>query len=135
MEGIFDVNQPMQLAIVFQLVPAFAFFLCLGSLSYLWLMRSKKSGVFVAVYALNSLDFIMSLSLFYCAFHGTTVISNTDYNSAIRPVRCYLAIHISVWVVLDVASALVLLILCIDQIVSIIWTKTHKNVSYFYIQL
>jgi hypothetical protein len=118
----------MQPAIIFELLPAFGFLLCVSSISYLWLMKSKQSDVLTIVYAFQALDALMAFSLFYAGFHGSAVVANTDDNTLIRPIECFLAAHISAWCVLDVTSAAILLILCVDQIISVVWTKTHKSV-------
>ncbi|KAI6176128.1 hypothetical protein M3Y97_00764900 [Aphelenchoides bicaudatus] len=124
----------MQPAFIFELLPAFGFLLCITSFSYLWLMRSKQSGVFVTVYAFQVLDTILGITLFYAGFHGSAVLANTDDNTFVRPIQCYIAFHISGWCVLDVTSAAILLILCFDQIISVLYSKTHKNISSFYLQ-
>lgn len=64
----------MQPAILFELLPAFGFLLCISSLSYIWLMRSKQSDVLAIVYAFQAMDALMAFSLFFAGFHGSAVI-------------------------------------------------------------
>jgi hypothetical protein len=87
----------MQPAIIFELLPAFGFTLCLTSFSYLSLMRSKQSDVFVIIYAFQALDALFGFTLFFAGFHGSAVSANTDDNTLVKPIDCLLAVHISAW--------------------------------------
>ncbi|KAI6221213.1 Srtx-1 [Aphelenchoides besseyi] len=125
----------MQPSLLFEVLPAFAFLLIIANLSYVWFMRSRQSDVFAVMYALHVFDLLMGLSLFYAGFHGSAIAATTDDNTRISPWDCaFRAPHLSAWVILDVASAAVLLVFCLDQVISVIWSKKHKNISGFYLQ-
>ncbi|KAI6221290.1 hypothetical protein M3Y99_01565600 [Aphelenchoides fujianensis] len=102
---------------------------------YLWLMRGRQTDVFAVMYAQHLFDFLMGVSLFVAGFHGSSIATSADDNLRIQPVDCILhAPHLSVWCVLDMASAAVLLLLCVDQVISVVWSKRHKRISGIYLQ-
>lgn len=71
----------------------------------------------------------MGLSLFYAGFHGI-LLSVYGADEQMPPIRClFTAVHLHVWVFTDTAQLLLLALLCADQIISVIWTKRHKEVE------
>lgn len=71
----------------------------------------------------------MGMSLFYAGFHGVVLSVYGDDIGEVPPVECLVsAIHTSYWCYFDVAQGVVLLMMCADRVVSVVWTKTHKVV-------
>ena len=54
----------------------------------------------------------------------------------IRPIECLSrALHLSFWYYCDVINLLIIVILCLDQVISVIWSKTHNDVSSNYFKM
>lgn len=79
---------------------------------------------------------IFNISIIYAGFHGIIVSAAGNTGILIRPIACLTqALHITLWNYCDTVNILILMLLTIDQIVSIIWSKTHNELSSQYFKM
>uniref|UniRef100_A0AC35G600 Uncharacterized protein n=1 Tax=Panagrolaimus sp. PS1159 TaxID=55785 RepID=A0AC35G600_9BILA len=99
-------------------------------------MHKTRMDAYVMYYGLALIDVIFALSLIYAGFHGIIVMSKGDDTPNIRPIECLSqAIHVSVWYYCDAINLFIIVILCLDQVISVLWSKTHNEVSSNYFKM
>uniref|UniRef100_A0A915CU57 Uncharacterized protein n=1 Tax=Ditylenchus dipsaci TaxID=166011 RepID=A0A915CU57_9BILA len=102
--------------VVYKLLPFFGFIICATSFLYL--------------------DFVFGLSLFYMGFHGVFTGVYSDETEQVQPYKClYKAVHLHIWCFVDAANLALLIMVSLDQLVSVIWSKTHKDIAHYYFHL
>uniref|UniRef100_A0A7E4W3P8 G_PROTEIN_RECEP_F1_2 domain-containing protein n=1 Tax=Panagrellus redivivus TaxID=6233 RepID=A0A7E4W3P8_PANRE len=103
---------------------------------YLYLMRRKLGDTYTFFYGLIIVDFIFFLSLLYAGIHGIKALMQSDTTLKTKPIACLSeAFHSTLWIYCDGVNLFFLTVLCIDQFVSVIWSKTHKALSSNYFNL
>ena len=72
----------------------------------------------------------------YAGFHGIIILATKDTESYVRPITCIsTALHVSIWSYCDAANLLILILLTVDQLISVIWSKIHSNLSSRYFKM
>ncbi|KAI1729905.1 Serpentine Receptor, class TX [Ditylenchus destructor] len=121
---------------VYKILPVFGFLLFTSSSIYVVVMRKQKGGILMAVYYMQCLDVLLGLSLFYMGFHGVFIGVYSDESDEVQPFTClFTALHLHIWCFVDAAGVALLSIMCFDQVISVIWSKTHKGISEYYSQV
>nr|CAD2203153.1 unnamed protein product [Meloidogyne enterolobii] len=119
--------------LVSNLLPGFALLTTCTSLVFLIAMKKASGGFIAAFYTLRVMDLLLGLSLFYAGFHGILLSVYTEQNEQIPPIKClFTAVHLHFWIFTDSAQLLLLALLCVDQFISVVWTKRHKEFSEYY---
>ncbi|KAF7637928.1 hypothetical protein Mgra_00002631 [Meloidogyne graminicola] len=119
--------------IVSNLLPGFALLITCTSLIFLIAMKKASGGFIIAFYTLRAMDLLLGLSLFYAGFHGILLSVYSEQNEQIPPIKClFTAAHLHFWLFTDSAQILLLTLLCVDQFISVVWTKRHKEFSEYY---
>ncbi|KAI3420979.1 hypothetical protein GPALN_014606 [Globodera pallida] len=128
---------PLWPDLIFRLLPGVGLLSTCAALTFLVALRRVQMDGFLAViYVQRVLDLLLGLSLFYAGFHGIHL--SVQYGSEqdahqMPPIQClFTALHLHIWVYTDSAQLLLLTLLCVDQFISVAWTKRHKEFSEYY---
>ncbi|KAE9553385.1 hypothetical protein FO519_003395 [Halicephalobus sp. NKZ332] len=96
----------------------------LTSICYLYVMHVQSKDAY---------NIFFAIGMTYAGFHGIIIAAKKDLESHVRPITCISeAIHITIWSYCDIANILILVLLTVDQLISVIWSKIHSDVSSHY---
>ncbi|XGW28637.1 hypothetical protein V3C99_008426 [Haemonchus contortus] len=119
--------------VLYEILPVVGFALSASSILILVVMR-KATGAFQFTIWFGSIDLIAGLATIYAGFYGivTTVYGKTG--EVTTPIKCfYEALHVPVWLFLDIFHMAVLTLFCLDRLTFMVIPVIYAKISRIYL--